>query len=77
MTKNLNTTANIAFLAADCFDGSRNATARATVNIQHIAQIAQLETTGTLRRELGNALCSNVCVAVKAQRIIDICKEAA
>lgn len=73
----MNAIKNIASLAADCYDNHRAATARASVNLQHIGEIAHQELTGDLRRQIGNLLCSNMSAVVTAERIAQACKAAA
>ena len=72
----MSTIKNIASLAADCYDGRRAASPRASVNLQHIGEIAHQELTGELRRQIGNLLCSNFCAVVVAERIEQACKAA-
>ena len=70
----MNTVQNISRLAADCYDGRRCATGRATVNLQHIGQIAHQELQGPLRTQICDILCSQFCAVVIAERIVLACK---
>lgn len=73
----MNTLTNIIRLAADCYDAHRAATARACVNLHHIAETAHQELAGDLRRQIGDILCSNYCAVVVAERIELACKAVA